>query len=233
METVPFLDIYYPMGQRVLMAILCGTILGFEREVHGKSGGLRTTIIICLGATVFAYISELIHSVYVDSGSAGRVTVDPGRVSAQIITGIAFLGSGNLFNYKNHVIGLPSALSVWMTGAIGMFVGYGLFDWAIGMSFFTFLILEVDNLIDRIYIRTAKDLFVSVEFSSKVPLANILNEFLEPGLVYRNLSHETSDSKIIVKIHLTAEIRSKEAFERIIRNIEKLYDAKVFQSHGI
>ncbi|MEI7908565.1 MAG: MgtC/SapB family protein [Verrucomicrobiota bacterium] len=98
-----------------LASVICGAILGAERERHEKPAGLRTLILVCLGSTVFTIIS------FVFTSSTG----DSGRVAAQIVTGIGFLGAGAILHSRNGVSGMTTAATIWVTAAIGVAVGAG------------------------------------------------------------------------------------------------------------
>jgi putative Mg2+ transporter-C (MgtC) family protein len=98
-----------------LAAVACGAILGSEREQHYKPAGLRTLILVCLGATVFTMVS------FVFTSSTG----DSGRVAAQIVTGIGFLGAGAILHSRQGVSGMTTAATIWATAAIGITVGTG------------------------------------------------------------------------------------------------------------
>lgn len=98
-----------------LFAVLCGAILGGERQRREKPAGLRTLILVCLGAGTFTQVS--VHL----AGAAGDVT----RVAAQIVTGIGFLGAGAILRGRTGVTGMTTAATIWVTAAIGMVVGSG------------------------------------------------------------------------------------------------------------
>ncbi len=115
----PWLEIILALG-----AVLCGAIVGTERERHDKPAGLRTLILVCLGSAVFTMVSFVFTS----------TTGDSGRVAAQIVTGIGFLGAGAILHSRTSVSGMTTAATVWMTAAIGMTVGAGLPAAGIGLS---------------------------------------------------------------------------------------------------
>ncbi len=100
---------------KALFAIIAGLILGYEREMKDKSAGLKTITIICLGSALFTIISMKI----------GVGTNDPGRIAANIITGIGFLGAGVIFKSGFNVYGLTTAGIIWISAAIGMSIGFG------------------------------------------------------------------------------------------------------------
>ncbi len=97
------------------VAVLCGLIIGLERESKGKPAGVRTLVLISLGSSFFVHVSILL------AGNYG----DPARVAAQIVTGIGFLGAGAILqkSEQGYVAGLTTAASIWVTAAIGMIVG--------------------------------------------------------------------------------------------------------------
>jgi putative Mg2+ transporter-C (MgtC) family protein len=98
-----------------LSAIVCGGIIGTERERHQKSAGLRTLMLVCLGSTVFTMASFAFTS----------TTGDSGRVAAQIVTGIGFLGAGAILHSRSGVTGMTTAATIWVAASIGMTVGAG------------------------------------------------------------------------------------------------------------
>lgn len=104
---------------RMLVAALLGGIIGLEREYHGQPAGLRTHIILCVGACLAMCLS--INSSYY--GTHGDVE----RIAAQVISGVGFLGAGAIFKYGGGVRGLTTAASIWTTASIGLAAGSGIF----------------------------------------------------------------------------------------------------------
>ncbi|MCZ7586159.1 MAG: MgtC/SapB family protein [Deltaproteobacteria bacterium] len=100
------------------MAILCGAALGLEREVHEKPAGLRTTMLICLGAALYAMCGELLQP-------GEGMPLDRGRIPAQVVAGIGFLGAGVILHYGGTVRGLTTAALIWVSAAIGVVIGIG------------------------------------------------------------------------------------------------------------
>lgn len=110
LDHIEMTDVY-----KALFALIAGLILGYEREMKDKSAGLKTITIICLGSALFTIISMKI----------GVGTNDPGRIAANIITGIGFLGAGVIFKSGFNVYGLTTAGIIWMSAAVGMSIGFG------------------------------------------------------------------------------------------------------------
>jgi len=98
------------------LAILCGGLIGLEREISGKSAGLRTNLLICLGATLFTIISKNMGAGTYESST---------RIAAQIVTGVGFLGAGAIIQDTGGVHGLTTAATIWLVASIGMACGAG------------------------------------------------------------------------------------------------------------
>jgi putative Mg2+ transporter-C (MgtC) family protein len=124
---------------RLLVAFLLGGLIGLERERHERAAGLRTVTMVSLGSCLFTLMSLFGFHTF-DSSLPGNLRADPGRVAAQIVTGIGFLGAGTIFLRKDLVRGLTTAATIWATAAIGMAAGAGEYFPA---AFTTLLILIV------------------------------------------------------------------------------------------
>ncbi|WP_044173988.1 MgtC/SapB family protein [Flectobacillus major] len=99
---------------KLIASIIVGAIIGGEREYHSKSAGLRTFTLICVGSTIFTILSEKVGQ-----------GVSPDRISANIVTGVGFLGAGIIFKVDDRVKGLTTAAIIWVTAALGMAIGDG------------------------------------------------------------------------------------------------------------
>ncbi len=103
---------------RLGAAILAGAIIGVEREIHGKAAGLRTNILITFGACLFMLVSELV-------GTTLSLTADPGRIAAQVVSGIGFIGAGAILISRHRVHGLTTAAVIWVSAGVGLVIGIG------------------------------------------------------------------------------------------------------------
>ncbi|MFT6747247.1 MAG: putative Mg2+ transporter-C (MgtC) family protein [Glaciecola sp.] len=115
----------------ICTAIGCSFAIGLERQIFGKPAGIRTSILICLGAYCFVALSA---SLIGDS-------TDSSRVVGQIVTGIGFLGAGIMFNNGEIVQGITSASVIWIIAAVGCLIGFGYFGAAIGITVITIFVL--------------------------------------------------------------------------------------------
>lgn len=116
----------------VLLAVLFGGAIGLEREIRGKAAGLRTNVLICLGAAVFTLVSR-----YLGAGSGDSVT----RIAAQVVTGVGFLGAGAVIQDRGGVHGLTTAATIWIVASIGMACGAGFYLLSVVATILTMLVL--------------------------------------------------------------------------------------------
>lgn len=116
---------------QLMLAVLLGGAIGLERELSGKPAGLRTNILICVGATLFTVLSVKM--------SFGRG--DPARVAAQILVGVGFIGAGTILHARGSVTGLTSAATIWVVAAIGMALGAQEYTEALGAALLVMVIL--------------------------------------------------------------------------------------------
>src|SRR5262245_1567017 len=136
------------IGQIGLAALLAGAI-GLERELGGKPAGLRTNILICIGAVLYTHLSL---SMLTANGGLSAGT-DTTRVAAQIVTGVGFIGAGTILHARGAVVGLTSAATIWVVAAIGVALGAGHHLEAVGTTLFVLLVLQglgwVERLVER------------------------------------------------------------------------------------
>jgi putative Mg2+ transporter-C (MgtC) family protein len=116
---------------KLLLAVLLGGAIGLEREFRGRPAGLRTHILVCLGATMIMIGSTSMAEISQVLSPNFRVSVDPGRIAAGIVTGIGFLGAGAIIRLEDLIRGLTTAGCIWFVAALGIAIGEGLYPLAI------------------------------------------------------------------------------------------------------
>lgn len=124
---------------RITLAVVLAFIPGLERELTGKFAGLRTHILVCLGACVFTILSIYGFKMHIAPDVIG--TNDPARIAAQVITGIGFIGAGTVMRHGSNVFGITTAATLWVCAAIGMSCGCGEYVTAIIASLATLVVL--------------------------------------------------------------------------------------------
>lgn len=111
---------------KLTLSLILGGTIGIERRRKGQIAGMRTFALICMGATL-----AMLVSIYIPQEYMGLKNGDPGRIAAQVISGIGFLGAGAIIQMKGSVKGLTTAAGIWMTASIGLAVGAGMYVIAI------------------------------------------------------------------------------------------------------
>lgn len=128
------------------LSLVLGSIVGFERKRKGQSAGLRTFALISMGATL-----AMILSIYVPQEYLGLKNGDPGRIAAQVISGIGFLGAGAIIQMKGSVKGLTTAAGIWMVATLGLAVGVGLYMVSIiATALILFILVQLERIEHRV-----------------------------------------------------------------------------------
>jgi putative Mg2+ transporter-C (MgtC) family protein len=125
----------------LLLATGLGGLIGLERQIHGKPAGLRTNILICMGAAVFTLVSKLM------AAEDGESTT---RIAAQVVTGIGFLGAGAIIRDPKGVHGLTTAATIWLVASIGVACGAGQYVLAVAATIICGVVLLIARWTDRL-----------------------------------------------------------------------------------
>lgn len=134
---------------RLLMAALLGSVIGFERERLNWAAGLRTHMLVCVGASLMMLVSAF---GFADVLGEKNVVLDPSRVAAQVVSGIGFLGAGSILLRGEVVRGLTTAASLWSVAGVGLAVGGGMYTAAIGATVIILIILAGIKPLERRFI---------------------------------------------------------------------------------
>lgn len=129
---------------RLLAAFLAGGLVGWQRELAEKPAGLRTHILVCVGSALITVISIF---------AFGKMGSDPARITAQIVSGIGFLGAGTIFRYGFSITGLTTAASLWAVSGIGIALGSGMFFVGFLSTGFIFLTLWLLEYVEKRYLK--------------------------------------------------------------------------------
>jgi putative Mg2+ transporter-C (MgtC) family protein len=132
----------------IILATLLGAAIGLERELSGKAAGLRTNVLICLGAAVFTIISR--EMVAHTDGSVARI-------AAQIVTGVGFLGAGAIIQDRGGIHGLTTAATIWLVASIGMACGARFYMLGIITTFIALIVLIIPAKVEKMLKKRRKD----------------------------------------------------------------------------
>lgn len=121
---------------RLILSVLLSSFIGFERQIHRRTAGLRTHILVCLGSCLIMLTSLYLFDIY-----KNQAPLDPARIAAGVITGVGFLGAGAIIIQGAGVKGLTTAASLWVVAGIGLAVGCGFYSAAIVTTILTLAVL--------------------------------------------------------------------------------------------
>src|SRR5216117_4164371 len=129
---------------KLVVAMLCGGAIGFERELSRKPAGLRTNVLICIGAALFMIVSRHI--------GGGAPYTDPARLVAQVVTAIGFIGAGVILQARGSISGLTTAATILLVGAVGVTVGEGMFAVAVMATLLVIVVLVLLRKVERMFV---------------------------------------------------------------------------------
>ena len=168
---LPWLEI----GIRILAAVIVGGAIGVEREYKNRPAGMRTHILVCLGAAMVAVLECMILSNFESTGVTGKAGFTFTRLSAQVISGIGFLGAGTIFIAQKKIAGLTTAASLWNVACLGLMIGFGYYWIAILCGVIVVTILTLFQKIIRV--NSVKR--VEVRFINRTDTLEYINKYFE------------------------------------------------------
>ncbi|NLZ72174.1 MAG: MgtC/SapB family protein [Clostridiaceae bacterium] len=206
---------------RVILAMLSGGLIGFERGLKNRSAGFRTNILVCLGSTIVMCTSQYIHQ-YLGG-------IDLTRMGAQVISGIGFLGAGTIIVKKDRTVkGLTTAAGLWAVACIGLAIGIGFYSGAIIGTLSIFLTNTVLRLVDEKFIDRGNVVDYYVEFTDATHIPEFVLFVTEKNLKIINLSvieGRTAEQKAAITISLdnSSRISQEKIFQTLNEANEVVY----------
>lgn len=225
MDTLGLANFDYTIFVRVLSSVLLGFAIGLEREITNKYAGLRTNILVCLGACVFTIIS--IHGFPMVSVTGEEFgTRDTARVAAQVVTGIGFIGGGTVLRHGASVFGLTTAATLWISASIGMACGAGMYWLAIISTILSIIVLvsvrmfETNILISstKNFKRLKANLCVETEKSECI-YDYIVECYPELVEISKKADKQRED---LTKINVVLDVREKNPIPNMYKKFQEL-----------
>jgi len=209
---------------RILTAAALGAMLGLERDIHGREAGLRTHLLVSAGSAVFMILSTSVATFGVLKPEAFQGVTDPGRIAAQIVTGIGFLGAGAIIKDGLSVRGLTTAACLWITCSIGMTAGAGLYILALATTFIALFSLSALNYVEKTYKKNAyRYLSLSLPLEEKPQRA--VDVITQNGLkiISTEISknYETGITCLTLGLQLSSKVDVDQRSYDIITTLEK------------
>lgn len=218
-------NIDFNLVLRILAALIFGFAIGLERELTNKYAGLRTNILVCLGACVFTIISIFgFPAILVSATEYG--TRDTARVAAQVVTGIGFIGGGTVLRHGATVLGLTTAATLFMSAAIGMACGAGMFKVAFVTTVFCIITLVIVRFFEKNVMKNStkntKRLKVTINCTND-KAASIYDYIIEKYEGLKEISKKLSKSEEhITKIHVILDMIGKKPIQAMYKDFQNI-----------
>jgi putative Mg2+ transporter-C (MgtC) family protein len=194
---------------KLLLAAALGSAIGAERELAGKPAGLRTNILICMGSALFTQLS--ISMAMIGFANDGKPYGDTTRITAQIVSGIGFLGAGAILHGGGAVIGLTTAATIWLVAAVGSAVGAGMYVEAVGTTTLVVVVLVGLRPVEHLLASKRRRLHATVR--------------VKPGVQFDEVAKVIAAHGVHVYTQRTFEHDSDRTFELDLIGATKQFDA--------
>ena len=176
---------------RVALAGLLGGLIGLERQLRAKDAGLRTHVLVGIGSALFMIVSKY---GFEDILQENHVALDPSRVAAQVVSGVGFLGAGTIIIQKQIVKGLTTAAGMWVTSAIGLVIGSGMYAIGIYGAFMTLFVLEVFRQLSHHFLSKHYGVQIKLKAES-VPIVLVALQERNVKFAFRSLKNSQTGDK--------------------------------------
>lgn len=214
---------------RLLVACIIGGIIGYEREKHNRAAGFRTHILVCVGACIISLIEmrmeeEFLREYYANGINTIGIQVTRGRLAAQVISGIGFLGAGTIIVHKGSIKGLTTAASLWVVACLGIAVGYGQIWVAVlgvGLVLITLIVL---GIVQDKFIKKDLEYKIVIEYrNKKEALEHIENTFFDNNVKIEKFKikeycEETDEGRLEYKILIPKHVKYNSIRNKVMIN---------------
>ena len=202
---------WFQTAARLGLAFLLGGVIGLERETHGQAAGLRTHMVVTIGAALITLISLKV------SLMGSGVPADPGRIAAQIVSGIGFLGAGAIIRYGMTIRGLTTAACLWTSAGIGMACGIGFWFGAVATAALTVIATFVFDRVEKKYLQdtSVKRILIRAREGAGV-LEKVEGVFKKESIRMKSIGIEKDFVEKILQLNITVNMSEKINLENLL-----------------
>ena len=195
----------YEIILRIVMAIIIGGVIGYERGHQNRPAGFRTHILVCLGAAIVSMIQDqlrvnILKYTILHPEVAQVLKTDLGRIGAQVVSGIGFLGAGTIMRDKGIIGGLTTAASIWATGCLGLSIGWGFYYLAIPAGIGIIIVLVTLKKLERYWIENKHIMKIDIQYNKEYSYSDILiknyNIIKEMNVRIKDVTKSIEENKI-------------------------------------
>ena len=200
---------------RIFASLIIGGLIGLERGMKHRPAGLRTYMVVCLGACLVMLTNQYIFQVF--------GTGDPVRMGAQVVSGIGFLGAGTIIvTRRNQIKGLTTAAGLWASAGVGLALGIGFYEAAIAGALAVFSVMTLLQRMDNKMHSKTRALDVYVEISKDCPLGDFLHSVRELGIEVRDTQRELDTDENVRAYITTLHLQKRTKHHIIVESLRAL-----------
>lgn len=238
------MDIYQVI-LRLSLAIVIGGSIGYERQYKNRPAGFRTHILVCVGSAIVSMmqlylVEETISRILQNPDLIGTMRADSGRMPAQVITGIGFLGAGTIMHEKGSIKGLTTAATVWVVGCLGLAIGYGYYGLSVIAGIFVFIILVSLKNLEKNILSRGNIVQIDITYYDKAEVTDYLRAYfrnhnikiknieyvLEDELEDEDISHEQGVTNGKYTLLVPKHIRSSDVLYSMLKH-DSIFKARI------
>lgn len=226
---------FWEIGARLLLAVLVGCVIGIERERKNRPAGMRTHVLVCVGAATIAILECLLMQDTLDlnlQNTDSGITQNIGRISAQVVSGIGFLGAGTIFVSHKKIAGLTTAASLWNAGCLGLAAGMGYYALSgIGCAVVMITLTLMQKVV---HVNAMKH--VEVKFIHRAETLTFINTyFAEVGIEVLDVDFrvENNDSYNLYTNLYTLHLPSKTTYTEIVNHLSEYSNVQSIRTRNI
>lgn len=210
---------------KLALAVACGAAVGFERELSNKPAGLRTNMLITIGSTLITMTSIYLALSYAER----QVNIaDPGRIAAQIVSGIGFLGAGTIIQARGAVHGLTTAATIWVMAGIGIAIGSGYYAPAVATTVVLIGILVALGWLEARLERPRRFVFFHVAARRERGLVDAVNDLAEEHrLQLDSIALERGEGRLEMEFSLTCTAHVRDEIIEELLDLEAVDEVRV------
>lgn len=203
---------------KLVVSFILGAIVGLERQKRRRSAGIRTFSLICMGST-----AAMLLSIWIPQSYPNFLNGDPGRIAAQILTGIGFLGAGSIIQSRGNVQGLTTAAAVWVVAIIGMCVGGSLYIPAFVLTVLSLFVLITIERFEQHSTISGETKELSILFDTENPPTEEVIKLIKNQSIYIfNTSVEKDFQVHTTLLNIRVQIGKEKVCDRLFEQIQKL-----------
>ena len=202
---------------RLLVSLIIGGVTGFERERSYQFAGFRTHILVSVGSCITSITSI---ALFFQFNAYPDVSIDPSRLTAQILSGIGFLGAGAILKTSNGIRGLTTAAGIWATACIGIAIGYGYYVLSILAWLFVMITLYMLKNIDKIFFKK-KQMILNIDVDNISIISTLYSKFDKSHIVVKNIEVEKENYEYNWRISFFIVYDRRIIIDELVKELNK------------